>query len=123
MTPTKLLLYSAILSWLMIMVASLLRTGGDLNLGFGNREDLPPTSALAGRADRAAKNMLENLVLFVAIMVVAGGPADRVKLGAEIFFFARLAYWPAYLAGIKYLRTGLWAVSIVGMGMIAATAF
>jgi uncharacterized MAPEG superfamily protein len=122
MTPTKLLLYSAILTWLMIMVASLLRTHGNLDAGFGNREDLPPASPLAGRAERAAKNMLENMVLFTAIVVTAGGNLDRVKLGAEIFFVARLAYWPVYLAGIKYLRTVLWAVSIVGMGLIAATA-
>ena len=51
----------------------------------------------AGRADRAAKNMLENFLLFSALVLAAhaGGRAGaRVDLGARIFFFARLAYFP-----------------------------
>ncbi|HVV86300.1 MAG TPA: MAPEG family protein [Kofleriaceae bacterium] len=118
----RLLAYSAILTWLMIVTASLVRSGGSLAIAFGNRDDVPPPTPVGGRADRAAKNMLENLALFTAVTLAAGagGSAhhDRVVLGARIFFWARVAYWPVYLAGIKYLRTALWFASILGMAVM-----
>ncbi len=59
------LLLSVGLTWLMIMVAAELRTPtwtrAGAKLAFGNREELPPPSALAARAERAARNMLENM--------------------------------------------------------------
>lgn len=39
-------------------------------------------------------------------------------LGAQIFFWARLAYAFVYLAGIPWLRTGVWTVSVVGMALV-----
>ena len=39
-------------------------------------------------------------------------------LGAQIFLYARLAYVVVYIAGIPWLRTGVWAVSVVGLAMI-----
>lgn len=121
MTPdVRLLAYAAVLCWVMIMSAAMLKTRGLVNAG-GNRDDLPEPSALAGRADRAAKNMLENLVLFTALLVAArmgNGDQERIVLGARVFFWARVAYFPIYLAGIKYVRTVVWAVGIAGLGLI-----
>ena len=123
-TELRLLAYSAILTWLMIVVASGLKANFDLGRMFGNREE--PTGpaeppAVAGRADRAAKNMLENMVLFVAVVLATVGAHHhhhRVVLGARIFFWARVAYWPVYLAGITYVRTALWLTSIVGLAIM-----
>ena len=42
----------------------------------------------------------------------------QAATGATIFFWARLIYWPVYMAGIIYLRTLVWGVSIVGIAMI-----
>jgi hypothetical protein len=39
-------------------------------------------------------------------------------LGAQIFFWARLAYAVAYIAGIPWLRTGVWFVSLIGLAII-----
>jgi uncharacterized MAPEG superfamily protein len=125
-TEMRLLAYSAILTWLMIVVASMLRSRGDLRVAAGNREAYPEQTALAGRAARAAANMLENMVLFVAVSLVVAGASgarehhDRIVLGARMFFWARVAYWPVYLAGIPYLRTVIWVVSIAGMGLMLA---
>jgi uncharacterized MAPEG superfamily protein len=129
MSETTALIWSAVLTWLMLMTASVLRsrgwTPGGTKIAFGNRDDLPEATPLAGRADRAARNMLENLVLFSAA-VLAVALADKTSaqtaLGAGIFFWARLAYWPCYLAGVIYLRTALWLVSIIGLAMVAAAA-
>lgn len=123
MTLTALTLAAAGLTWIMIMAASMLRSRGDLQLATGNREAMPEATALAGRADRAAKNMLENLVLYLAVaFAVAGRDPARVQLGAEIFVAARAVYWLIYLAGIPKLRTLVWTVGVVGLAIMASAA-
>ena len=116
---------SAILTLAMVLVASLLRarawTPEGMALAFGNRENLPRATPLAGRAERAARNMVDNLVLFAVVMLAAhisGVLGPRVALGAQIFFWARLLYFPIYLVGVSYARTAVWAVSIIGLGII-----
>jgi len=47
-----------------------------------------------------------------------GKTNDMTLLGAQIFFWARLVYALVYIAGISWLRTGVWAVSVVGLAMI-----
>ena len=87
----------------------------------GNREGLAEIKGWAGRAARAHRNMLENLVLFAALVlaaVVAGKTDATTLLGAQIFLWARVAYAVVYVAGIPWLRTGVWAVSVVGLVMI-----
>lgn len=100
-------------------------TGAFLQVGLpklvGNREDMPALAGWAGRADRAHHNMLENLVLFAALVLtasVSGKANDTVVLGAQIFFWARLVYAGVYLIGIPWLRTGVWTVSVIGLVLI-----
>lgn len=126
-TDLRLLAYAAILSWLQIMLAGALRSRGDLAVSFGNRDKLAEPTPMAARAERAARNMLENMVVFTALLLAAQGAGhdhhDRVVLGARIFFWARLAYAVVYVAGITYVRTALWAVGVTGMGLIVSTVF
>ena len=87
----------------------------------GNREGMPEIKGWGGRAARAHRNMVENLVLFAAlvlIVVVAGRTNATTLLGAQIFVWARMAYAVIYIAGIPWLRTAVWGVSVVGMAMI-----
>jgi uncharacterized MAPEG superfamily protein len=87
----------------------------------GNREELPAMEGWAGRAQRAHRNMLEYLVLFASLVLVAqiAGKANTVTaLGAQLFFWARVVYVPVYLLGIPWVRTAVWAVSIVGLLLI-----
>jgi uncharacterized MAPEG superfamily protein len=100
-------------------------TGAFLQVGLpplvGNRENFPALAGWAGRADRAHRNMLQNLVLFTALVlvaVVAGKTNSATLLGAQLFFWARLAYAFVYLAGIPWLRTAVWGVSIAGLVVI-----
>ena len=130
MTEMTALVAVALLTWLMLAIASLLRSKGwttpGMRIAFGNRDDLPEPSPLAGRAERAAKNMLENLAIFTALIVavqMSGKAGTQTQLGASLFLWARLAYWPCYLAGIIYLRTAIWLVSVVGLAMIVAAAW
>jgi uncharacterized MAPEG superfamily protein len=123
MTLNHLTLGSALLTFLMIMTASSLRTGLDMKLATGNRDAMPPPTPATERADRAARNMLENLLLFVALVVAVGGrnPA-RAELGAEIFLVARIVYWPVYLIGIPVVRTIVWGVGAAGLVILATAA-
>lgn len=129
MTPDLLFVaYSAVLTWVMLMTASFLRSRAwtlqGFRFAFGNRHGPWEAAPLGGRAHRAARNMLENYVLFTALVLVAhaGGVAStKLQLGAAIFFWARVIYFPVYLVGIAYLRTAVWAVSIVGLAMILGT--
>lgn len=126
MRDTHYLLLSTAVTWLAIMAAATIRnrewTLSGLRIGFGNRDVLPEPTALSGRAERAAKNMFENLVLFVAVFVACHAVEKAEPLGAAIFFFARLAYWVVYLVGIPYLRTFLWFIGIMGTAMVGFRA-
>jgi len=89
----------------------------------GNREGMPELTGWGGRATRAHRNMLENLVLFAALVLVAvtaGKTNDMTLLGAQLFIWARLAYAVIYVAGIIWLRTAAWAVSMAGLIVIFA---
>jgi len=86
-----------------------------------NRDGWPEITGWGGRAARAHGNMLENLVLFAALVlvaVVAGKANDMTLLGAQIFFWARLAYAAIYIAGITWVRTVVWLVSVIGLVLI-----
>lgn len=121
----SLVICMTLLTWATALLASLIRarawTPRGLMLAMGNRANMPEATPLAGRAQRAAANSLENLVFFAAIALVAqvGGAAnERVLLGAEVFLWARVAFLGVYLVGVPYLRTGVWAVSIGGLGLM-----
>ena len=65
--------------------------------------------------------MLQNLVLF-AILVLAAQVAGRLNpttaLGAQLFFWGRVAYVVIYLAGWPWIRTAAWVVSVIGLVLI-----
>ena len=118
----KLLVWSVALTVVQAVVAVI---GAQMQVGLpmlvGNREKMPEMLGWAGRAQRAHRNMLENLVLFGVLVLVANatGKANATTaLGAELYFWARIAYAAIYLAGIPRARTAAWGVSIVGLLLI-----
>ena len=118
----QMLVWAAALAIVQMIVAAL---GANQQVGLarlaGNREGLPELTGWAGRARRAHWNMIENLVVFAILVLVAeaaGRTDESTALGAQLFFWARLAYAIVYLAGIPWLRTAVWAVSLAGMLLI-----
>lgn len=82
---------------------------------------MPALSTVASRLDRARGNFLETFPFFVALVLanhVLQQHDSMTLLGAQLYFWARVAYVPAYAAGIPYLRTLIWAVSIVGLVLL-----
>jgi len=117
-----LLVWAVVLTFVQMLVAV---SGATLQVGLpalaANREGLAPCTGWAGRAQRAHHNMLENLVLFAALVLVAV-LAQRTNsttlAGAQVFFWARVAYAVIYVIGIPWLRTAVWSVSVIGLAMI-----
>jgi uncharacterized MAPEG superfamily protein len=127
MTPALSLVVSAGLTFVMLLVASLSRarawSPAGLRVAFGNRDDVPEPTAFAARADRAAKNMLEGLLLFAVLLTAAGWaevPESALALPCGLFVVGRVVYAPLYWVGVKYVRTLAWAISIAGLFRIAA---
>jgi uncharacterized MAPEG superfamily protein len=126
MTPLlTLVVYMTIYTFLVIMLGAFLRnrewTPEGLKAGFSNRDELAEATPLGGRAERAATNSIEAMLLFVPLALVAhiAGLGAEALFGAQVFFWARLAYVPIYLAGILYLRSLVWGVGVFGLASMA----
>ena len=116
------LVWSAILTVVMMLIAV---AGTCQQVGLpmlaGDRQGMPEITGWAGRAMRAHYNMLENLVL-LAILVLVANVARKSNantiLGAQIFFWARVAHAGLYIGGIAWARTAAWGVSMIGLLII-----
>jgi uncharacterized MAPEG superfamily protein len=87
----------------------------------GNRDSLPNLEGFVGRGRRAHANLLESLAPFAALVLVAhliGASNATTALGAQLFFWGRVGHAIVYYIGIPWVRTGMFAVSIVGCFMI-----
>jgi uncharacterized MAPEG superfamily protein len=118
----KFLVWSVALAFVQMLLTV---TGAIFQVGLptlaGNRDKRLEYTGWVGRSYRAIYNMLENLALFVPPVLaaqIAGRTNATTARGAEIFFFARLAYAGVYLIGIPYLRTLVWGVSLIGLFML-----
>ncbi len=77
-----------------------------------------PLTGVAARVNRAWGNFLETFVFFAAAVLAveaSGRGSADTALGAQLYLWARVAYIPVYAAGIPYLRSLVWAVSLWGI--------
>lgn len=121
------LLWSTILTFVLIMIPAgdaLLKNGADTQAGA--RDNVPEPSVFNKRASRLSTNMLENMVLFASLVLIANAAnvsTENTVLGAQVFFYARLIHAVIYLAGWPKIRPLVWLISVIGMGMIAVALF
>jgi len=115
--------------WLFVMIvasavfASSQRTPAQLA---GSRDDLPAPTGTFARALRAVDNQREGITLFAPFVLIAAMTQNfdaMTAIGAQIFFYSRVAHGLLYLAGVPWLRTIAWVVGIVGTGMVAWPIF
>ena len=117
-----LLIWAAALTILQMLVSAL---GSTSQIGLttlaGNRDNLAETTGWASRAQRAHRNMLESITVFTILVLSANVMSisnDMTVLGAQLFFWGRVAFSIIYLAGIPWIRTAAWGVSLVGLILI-----
>ena len=93
----------------------------------GPRDGVPaPLVGIAGRLDRASGNFLETFVFFAVAIVMLSflhKGNEHSALGAQLYFWARVAYLPVYAAGIPFVRTLIWAVALVGLVLVVVPLF
>jgi len=103
----------------LLIAASLMTRQRGVRWNASARDGTPePLTGVAARVDRAWRNFLETFPLFAAAVLavgLAGRGNDDTALAAQLYFWARLVYVPVYAAGIPYLRSAVWAVSLWGM--------
>lgn len=84
-------------------------------------EPAPAIGKVGARLDRAWKNFVETFPLFVAaILVEAQVPQDSqiAAIGAQLYFWGRVAFLPLYAIGVPFLRTIAWTVALAGILMV-----
>jgi uncharacterized MAPEG superfamily protein len=118
----SILVWAVVLTFVQMLIAVL---GALMQVGLmtlvANREGFPEIAGWGGRAMRAHRNMLENMVLFIPLVLVAvaaGKTNSTTLLGAQIFLWARVVYAVVFLIGIPWVRTATWTVSVIGLIMI-----
>ena len=121
------LVWAAALALVQMLVAVIAAQGQvGLVMLAGNREAMPVLTGWALRAQRAHLNMLESLVIFAIFVLVAhvtGKANAMTALGCTLFFWGRVGYALVYLAGIPWLRTLVWAVSLAGILLVLKALF
>ena len=124
----QMLLWSAVLGLVQIALAATMSTaqrGVAWNAGARDEVARPLTGA-AGRLERASRNFLETFPFFaVAVLMLAwlDLETEQTALGAQLYFWARVLYVPAYAAGIPYLRTVIWVVAMAGLVLVLLPLF
>jgi uncharacterized MAPEG superfamily protein len=121
----KIAAFGALLLLIHIFSAVHLKTkqyGRKWNVG-ARDETLPPLGPMAGRLARAQANFQETFPIAVVALlgvVIAGRNSAWTALGGWIWLGARTIYLPLYAAGVPVVRTLVFAVSLVGLGMVLA---
>jgi uncharacterized MAPEG superfamily protein len=128
MTPElQYLVYGIILLVVHVLVQA---TFSDLSKGLGwalgPQDEDREQNAIAGRIQRALRNYLETLPAFIALaltLAVTEMGTATSALGAAIWFWARVAYIPAYASGIPLVRSVAFFASLAGLAMMILPLF
>ena len=109
-----------ILSFLLVMIQltipmliELLTKNTNLKYFLSSRDDNTKISAHAQRASRALKNLLETFPIFIGLAILSL-IKDVDNSSIALFWLTfRIIYVPVYVLGINYIRTGIWAASLI----------
>jgi uncharacterized MAPEG superfamily protein len=89
----------------------------------GARDDLPEPKPFQARTKRVVDNHREGLIMFAPLVLIAALAHisnGTTVLGAQLFFWSRVAHAVLYLAGVPWVRPLAWAVGLVGTLMVLA---
>ena len=116
MTLENILVLSSLLVIIQItipMLIDLLAKKTSLKYLFSSRDKTTENSILAQRAIRTLKNLLETFPIFVGLTLLSIIKDIDNSSIAFLWLMSRVIYVPVYIYGINYLRTAIWAVSLI----------
>ncbi len=123
MTPELTYLTYAVLLLIvhMFVQATLSNLSKGLDWALGSQDEPRDQNAIAGRVQRALTNYVYNLPAFIALALmlkVTDLGTTTTATGAAVWFWARVAYIPAYASGIQMIRSIAWFTSLVGLTLM-----
>ena len=124
MTMTAIILAVLVLYVVQLFLQEMSHLGVNPKLLLGNRDNLPEQSVVSARLGRAKNNMMEALPIFLGLALLAlikDGDVGDANTGALVFLIMRILYVPAYASGIRSVRSLIWTVSMLALGMMALT--
>lgn len=119
-TELQFLIWSCVLGLVQIFIAagaSTQQRGMKWNLS-SRDGSVPPLTGAAGRMSRAVENFKETFPIFLAAVVVVQLLAKNSwasSLGVQIYFYARLLYFPIYALDVVVIRTAVFGLSLLGV--------
>ena len=121
------LAYTIALFFVVVMVQATagIRQYGGMTLA-NNRDGLPPRNTFSARTKRLTDNFRENLWFFVPLVLIASianVSNQWTILGAQIFFFSRLAHALWYIAGWPLIRPLFWLAGVIACVLIFLALF
>lgn len=128
MTPElQYLVYGVILLIVHVLIQA---TFSDLSKGLGwalgPQDEQRDQNVVAARIERALRNYLETFPAFIALALALAvtelGNATSA-LGAAVWFWARVAYIPAYASGVPLVRSVAFFASLAGLVMMILPLF
>ena len=116
------------LAWAILLgLVHLLATGQLTNMQYGvgyglsPRDERKTLTGVGGRVERAFANYMQSFPFFAAAVLIAhlaGRHGWLTVWGAQLFFWARVAYVPLYAAGVPVVRSVAFIVAFAGIVMI-----
>lgn len=91
-----------------------------------SRDGLPQPSGFHARMKRVVDNHREGLIMFAPLVLIAAVQdisTGTTVLGAQLFFYSRVAHAILYIAAVPMVRPLAWLVGIIGTVMIALALF
>ena len=114
--------YLIILSFLLVLIQitipiliSLFSKSTEISYLFSSRDENSETSIYEDRANRGLKNLFETYPIFIGLVLLSITKDVNNESLALFWLIARVIYVPVYILGIDYLRTGVWALSLISL--------
>jgi len=111
-----------ILFLLLMFQGGLVPINQGLIWGLGSRDDARKSTPLQARSARTIANHIEGMMLFVPLVLVAELlqlSTSLTMIGAGLYIAGRSAFAVFYLAGVPYLRSAAWGISVIGIAILA----
>ncbi|MEM6372766.1 MAG: MAPEG family protein, partial [Pseudomonadota bacterium] len=92
----------------------------------GPQDEKREPNLVAGRLERALTNYVYNLPAFLALalaLTVTNLNTETTAMGAALWFWARVAYVPAYASGLPLVRSIAWFASLAGLALMIMGMF
>ena len=121
---TELVLATLAFYLLQLMLPNLIAVArGEIDAAslFGVRDTTVEKSIIVRRAERAAINLQESMIVFLPLAGLAIASGTSVAETATIWLGLRVAYLFTYLMGISFIRTFIWFGTVYCLGSMAVT--